>query len=147
MPLLVVFEVLFLIYKFYVDGHRLLTLHRTEMESSGKLPHAACRKIIAILAFSQLALCIKFLGEKNTTACIILALVFGGTVLIHILYKRPFITIDDFNDKTKEEVTLEGLELWHREYLHPLAFQPEYSELVDHAYEELKNNAVAVSLT
>jgi hypothetical protein len=117
------------------------------MDSSGKLPHAACRKIIAILAFAQLALFIKFLGENNTATCIILALLFAATVLVYILYRKPFISIDDFSDNGKEEVNPEILERWHREYLHPLAFQPEYAEFVDHAYEELKNNAVAVSLS
>ena len=100
-----------------------------------------------MLAFAQLALGIKFLGEQKITACIIIALLFGGTILIYILYGKTFISINDFTDSAKEEVTAESMELWHREYLHPLAFQPEYSELVDHAYEELKNNPVAVSLT
>jgi hypothetical protein len=135
-PMLVAFGILFLGYRFFIDAHRLLTLHRLEMDSFGRLPHAACRQLIGVLAFAQIAFLIKFIGEIKIAPIVILGCLLLFTIIVYFLYRRPFLRLQDFRDKDLNP-SPETLEKWHAEFAHPLALQDEYADAVDQATDKL----------
>ena len=133
------FGLLFFVYKLFVDSHVLLNVCGQELESSGKLVQNACRKVIIALAFYQVAMFLKFFGERKTEAYLILFFLFSFTCYIYSIYGKPFLNPDIFLDD-QIRISEETLERWYKMYSHPLMNDAKYSRLVKEAY----SNAIVI---
>ena len=136
MPFVIIFGVIFMGYKLFVDAHVLLNVQRSEMESSGIVLHNACLKIIGVLAFFHLAMFVRYLGEKKLEACLILICLFSFTIFVYVLYSKPFLRAEYFKDEPVK-VGSDVLEKWYEAYSHPLASNPQYVKLVEQSYANM----------
>lgn len=110
---------LYFIVKFIVDLTIILTIFKSEIESSTELVHNACAKVIGLLIFYQLCIFVKLLSTGNYAVSFILGLLAFMTSFVYSIYLKPFIRPEMF----KEVDNLSDdryLRQWYNKYSHPM---------------------------
>lgn len=120
-PFVLFFGILYFIMKYYTDAHLLLNMYKNEIDSSGKLVHNACIKVIALLLFFQFCVFLKVFIE-NKLLSLLLLVMFVLTFIVYIFNLKEILRTDLFIDEIYD-LSNEFLKEWHRKYSHPMMIE------------------------
>lgn len=120
-PFVVFFGIIYFIMKFFTDAHLLLNLFKNEIDSSGKLAHNACIKVIGLLLFFQICIFFKVFIE-NKILSFLLLIMFGFTIIVYFFNLKEILKTDLFVDEIYD-LSSEFLKEWHRKYSHPMMIE------------------------
>ena len=105
----------YFIIRFFIDCHLLLNLYRKEIDSSGKLIHNICRKVIGVLAFFQICVALDLYSKEQVGASLLVALIFCFTIIFYIHFNKRFLRAGLFVDE--EYITSQAhLKKWRKRY-------------------------------
>lgn len=118
-PFLMILGMIYLFFKIMSDSIWLIHVHRSEFESAGKLVKNASLKLFVCLFLLQISTLVKFIGEENMEAGIIVL----GTIILTYICKQNFNRNFIKPEHLSYDVIYpdrQDLERWKFAYQHPL---------------------------
>lgn len=118
-PLVLLLGILYFFMRFVTDAHLMLNIHKEELDSSFKIVHNACIKVLNILMFFQICLLFKALSTNSYPFAALLGLVLIFTFIFSNFFLKKFLRPELFLD---EEVNLDPrhLKSWKEHFTHPI---------------------------
>lgn len=118
-PLVLLLGILYFFMRFVTDAHLMLNIHKEELDSSFKIVHSACIKVINVLMFFQICLFFKALSTNSYPFAGLILLLLICTFIFSNFFLKRFLRPELFLDE-EVELNPKHLQRWKEYFTHPI---------------------------